>query len=451
MPDPTIDTDILIIGAGPAGMAAACAATACRIAPDTDSTHGQLSVTVLDDNPLPGGQIWRGGPAHADSAAGPWFRQFAASGAQLLSGASVVAPLAPNLLLINHAGQPRHVQYKKLILATGARELFLPFPGWTLPGVTGVGGLSALAKGGVPVRGKRIIFAGTGPLLLAAAEHLKSMGASVVLIAEQTSFTKLAKFGAGLISTPSKFWQAISLKSKLLGVPFKTNSYVTHAHRSGDALRVTLQIGGKTKTLDCDYLGCAYGLIANTELPRLLGCAITPEGFVQSDELQRTSQPDIYVAGEITGIGGVDKSIAEGLVAGTDVARTLLLFRYPSEKFADPRAATTHFMAALAARKFVPRLAQAFALRPELRQLAAADTIICRCEDIRLDQISACSSARDAKLQTRCGMGACQGRICGAALREIRGWTDASVRPPVFSSPLQTLLPLESANLPRNA
>ncbi|MGV8918641.1 MAG: NAD(P)/FAD-dependent oxidoreductase, partial [Pseudomonas sp.] len=168
--------ELLIIGAGPAGMAAALAAAPSGI-----------SILLLDDNPLPGGQIWRAGPhAHLPSSA-LRYRQALADllNIQVLNGTRVVAFAGAKCLLLENAERGWSLSYDKLILCTGARELLLPFPGWTLPGVTGAGGLQALIKGGMPVAGESLVIAGSGPLLLATAATATAAGAQVLQIAEQ--------------------------------------------------------------------------------------------------------------------------------------------------------------------------------------------------------------------------------------------------------------------------
>src|SRR5262249_5030468 len=157
------DFSTLIIGAGPAGLAAA-----------TSAALYTKNVALLDDNPLPGGQIWRQGSASLPPAqAVNWLARLQTSPITAIQQARVVTPLGPQSLLVEVAGEPLELHYEQLILATGARERFLPFPGWTLPGVMGAGGLQALVKGGLPIKGKRIVVAGSGPLLLAVAAYLK--------------------------------------------------------------------------------------------------------------------------------------------------------------------------------------------------------------------------------------------------------------------------------------
>ena len=200
--------DIVIVGAGPAGMAAAIAAR-----------KSDASVAVIDDNQTPGGQIWRAG--------GP-FPDFSSSGAQFIPGARVIDGDHARKQLTVETSEVFQIGYSKLILATGARELFLPFPGWTLPGVFGVGGLQALAKSGLSVAGKRIIVAGTGPLLLAVAAYLEQHGARVPLIAEQAGWRSLGAFATALLRHPSKIKQAMDIKKSILRTKYLPNCWVTN-------------------------------------------------------------------------------------------------------------------------------------------------------------------------------------------------------------------------------
>src|ERR1017187_9514134 len=135
---------ILIAGAGPAGIAAACAAAGSG-----------ASVVLLDDNPAPGGQIWRGEEKTPGGSKRDWMVRLSRFGARVYTATRAIAPIGPGLLLAERNCEPLLIHYGKLILATGAGELFLTFPGWTLPGVTGAGGLQALVHGGFSIAGKR--------------------------------------------------------------------------------------------------------------------------------------------------------------------------------------------------------------------------------------------------------------------------------------------------------
>jgi len=136
--------------------------------------------------------------------------------------------------------------------------------------------------------------------------------------------------------------------------------------------------------------------------------------------------PDVFCAGEPTGIGGVDCALVEGQVAGLAAAES-------------QGRARTLFGQRAAWHRFRANLHRTFAPRPELRQLAAPDTFVCRCEDVRLAELQKCESLRAARLQTRCGMGSCQGRTCGAAVQFLFGWENDSVRPPLFPVRLASL------------
>lgn len=405
---PRYEFDVLVIGGGPAGIAAAsCAA-------EIGSRVG-----IVDDNGTLGGQIWRGEAEDPrDSGFLKWIGRLRSTGASVLCGLRVFHQTAPGVLLAEGQDQICELRYGKLILATGARERFLPFPGWTLPNVMGAGGLQALVKRGLPIRGKRVVIAGTGPLLLAVAAYLRNKGALIAAICEQASGSSLAWFAVAMLRQPGKLVQGLQLGRELAGVRFATRSWPVAAEGDLALKSVTISHRGKSETIDCDYLGCGFHLVPNTELPLLLGCRIQ-DGFVVVDEFQKTTVHDVFCAGEPTGIGGVELSLVEGEVAGlAAIGRT--------------SGATKLFRKRAGMRKFARALDDAFRLRAELRGMASADTIVCRCEDVTYSALSQSRSWRAAKLHTRCGMGACQGRVCGPATQFHFRWNPDSVRPPVF-------------------
>jgi D-hydroxyproline dehydrogenase subunit alpha len=406
--------DVLVVGGGPAGLAAASSA----------AEHG-IRVGLIDDNPALGGQIWRQGIASAYPEAESWIRKLQSAGVEILCGARVFDHPSPNLLRAETHDELLELEYCKLVIATGARERFLPFPGWTLPNVMGAGGLQALVKSGYSVAGKKILVAGTGPLLLAVAAYLRTHGAEIGMICEQASLWSLTKFGFSLLKRREKIAQARSLRKQLSGVPFVTSSWPVAAEGDGILKAVLVSRGNKIEKVACDFLACGFHLVPNTELATLLGCRLE-QGFVGVDHIQQTSQAGIFCAGEPTGIGGVELSVVEGQVAGhaaagqEDLARSFFSIRQKVMKFADA-------------------LDRTFALRPELRELAAAETIICRCEDVTYGRLKVQTSWRAAKLQTRCGMGPCQGRVCGPQTEFLFGWSPDSVRPPIFPARVESL------------
>jgi len=209
--------DVLVCGAGPAGLAAARAAASRR-----------MRVGLIDAHSRPGGQVWRhdlrfGVPRAARRALAAATRV-----AHWLGGAQVVAA-EPGELLLERADGAARVRYQRLVIATGARELFLPFPGWTLPGVTGAGGLQALVKQGWPVAGRRVVVAGTGPLLLAVAAGLRKHGARVVAIVEQAPAARVRAFAWSLAATPATAVQALRLRLSLAGVAYRCGAFVAAA------------------------------------------------------------------------------------------------------------------------------------------------------------------------------------------------------------------------------
>ena len=406
--------DVLVIGAGPAGMAAVVRAAECGV-----------RVGVVDDNPTFGGQIWRGLQDEHGSEAERWRKRIDGVSIAKLFGQRIFHQPEPGVLLAEGTDNLHELRYRALIVATGARERFLPFPGWTLPNVMGAGGLQAMVKSGLPILGKRVVVAGTGPLLLAVAAYLRKHRAEIPIICEQTSWSNLARFGIAFWSNPGKIGQGLQLKKDLAGVPFAGNSWPVAAHGSTALEAVTVSRGGKPERIPCDYLACGFHLVPNVELPLLLGCKLA-NGYVAVDDFQQTTVPNIFCAGEPTGIGGVESSLIEGEVAGLaaaghgDEARALFGKRRRSRIFAE-------------------RMDHAFRLRKELASLASAETIVCRCEDALYSRLQEHPSWRSAKLHTRCGMGACQGRICGPATEFLFGWKADSVRPPIFPARIADL------------
>lgn len=406
MASETRQYDAVVVGAGPAGLAAATSAAACG-----------LRVAIIDDNPELGGQIWRGEMADdkkRSSAPLVVFRQ-----------TRVFDRSEPGVLLAEDQDRLWRFGYRKLILATGARERFLPFPGWTLPNVMGAGGLQALVKSGLPIAGKRVVVAGSGPLLLAVAAYLRKRGAEIPVLCEQASRPSLARFGAGLIAYPGKIAQSFALRRELAGVRFAANSWPVGAEGSEHLEAVFISRHGGIERIACDYLACGFHLVPNIELAALVSCEMQ-NGYVKVDEFQQTSVAGVFCAGEPTGIGGVELSVLEGRIAGFSAA-------------GQHETATQLFAARRRQQRFAQSLDRAFRLRAELKDLPDAETIVCRCEDVAHGRLKEHASWRAAKLYTRCGMGPCQGRICGPAVEFLFNWRSGSVRPPIFPVRFESL------------
>ncbi|WP_273823129.1 NAD(P)/FAD-dependent oxidoreductase [Pseudomonas asplenii] len=409
-------TDLLIIGAGPAGIAAALAAA-----------PSGARITLIDDNPLTGGQIWRDGP---QAKLPPLARQLRerlqhCANVQHHPATRVIARSGPKRLLLEDSQRGWQIGYDNLILCTGARELLLPFPGWTLPGVTGAGGLQALIKGGLPVNGERLVIAGSGPLLLASAATARQAGARIQRIAEQASRAAVAGFAAQLPRWPHKGLQAFALFDR----HYRTDTHVIAALGNDRLEGVRLRQHGRIVEVACERLACGFGLIPNSQLGQALGCALAGQA-IAVDDWQASSLADHYAAGECTGSGGSELALVEGAIAGhaavgeRQAARALWSRRARWQGFAD-------------------HLNRAFALDPRLKSLAEPDTLVCRCEDVSYAELLGHRDWREAKLASRCGMGACQGRVCGGATTYLFGWQAAAPRPPFGPARIDTLLHLD--------
>lgn len=479
-----IETDVLVVGGGPAGIASAVTVARCG-----------KKVLLVDDNPFLGGQIWRGGFNHlapkevneGKSSRNKYEKSYwqaelakelAAASKEILDSESAgqeealprkgLLALLPSAQVTCKADLPSGkrglflqqdlgasgkeyftketkpgpagnrkllVTFESLIMAVGARERFLPFEGWTLPGVFGAGGLQAMVKMGLEVRGKTVVLAGTGPLLLAVAELLQDRGAKVLQVAEQAPLAKVATLGKVLLKNPAKLRQGIALKWKLRKIPFSYQSWPikvvrqeaedgptrgieSQARQKAGHLLVTLQNGKKVETHICDYLGCGFGLIANLELPTMFGCAQSGD-FVTVDAKQQTSIAGLFAAGEVTGVGGVEKAVVEGEIAAYAACGHL----DDVERLQKKREANLQFANALA---------NVYSLCQEVKQLATDETCLCRCEGVTAGEMKKYTNWRGAKLLTRCGMGPCQGRICRPIAKTIFQWEEASSRPPLF-------------------
>lgn len=412
--------DVAVVGGGPAGIAAAVRAA---------EAPGARRVTLLDEGFRPGGQIWRSGAGMPPGRmARGWTQRLAAAGVDVRAGHAVVdvrRDAGRFTVLAEHSGAAVRTHTERLVIATGARERYLPFPGWTLPNVMGIGGAQALLKAGASFRGKRVVIAGSGPLLLPVAASLAEADARIVLVAEQAPRANILRFAASLWRSPARLAQAATLRAGFFYAPYATGIWAVSAE-GGDVLRsVVVTDGMTTRRIACDVLCVGFGLVPNTEVAQLLGCAVE-QGFVAVDERQSTTVSGVFCAGEPTGIGGVERSLVEGEIAGLAAAGAIV------------RAPLVARRASL--RRYAAALERAFVLRPELRSLARGDTVVCRCEDVRLRELDATWTARQAKLYTRAGMGACQGRICGAALQCLMGWTSDTVRPPIQPARLSTML-----------
>lgn len=411
--------DIAVIGAGPAGVAAAVAAASIG-----------KRVILLDESFRPGGQIWRHRTSGVPIEARPLLERLEALPVKVLSGASVFDAEAAWRLAVSQGEQRVAVEAAALVLATGARERFLPFPGWTLPGVMGAGGGQALLKEGLELNGEPVLLAGSGPLLLPVAASVRKAGGRLLGVLEQAPWKRVLGMVPLLVSRPPKARQALDLGWYLRGVPYRPGWWVAEALGQERLEAVRLTDGHRTEAIACRWLFCGFGLVPNVEAGRSLGCEGTQAGL-HVDEAQRTSVNGIFAAGEVCGVAGVDAALAEGAIAGLAAAGAWEPDSPAGRRLRKARAR---------ARDMGSRLEAVFALRPELRGLPHPDTIVCRCEDVPFGAIDPAWGARETKLCTRAGMGPCQGRVCGPILIYQFGRSQDSVRIPWKSAPLGHLI-----------
>jgi len=453
--------DLAVIGAGPAGVPAAV--TAARAG---------ARVTLIDENGLPGGQYFKQTVVTTAGDLPPLLAENFRQGRDLLADLS-----HPNITFLSHTlvwnltpdrtlslfgpDGPQTRTARQVIIAAGAHERVMPFPGWTLPGVMTVGGAQLLLKGQRLLAGRRILLAGTGPLLTVAGAQLLQAGANIAAVLELQPPGAMAAAARHVLGHWDKIGQAMRSGRQLqrAGVPVKFGHAVVRAlgenSVSGAVIARVDAAGhprpGTETTLDVDTILLNFGFAPDTRLTQLAGCDhhFAPElgGWAAvTDEAMQTTRPGIFAAGEVRGIGGVDAALPEGRLAGLSAARAL--------GHSIDTATGPLLRAARQARALIARLNVLFSPPTGLTALAAADTPVCRCEEIPAAEIRAAAQAgivtlNNLKPWTRAGMGRCQGRVCGSILahlladetgQPLAAVGQFTVRPPVKPVPLSAFL-----------
>ncbi|MBE1577385.1 NAD(P)/FAD-dependent oxidoreductase [Amycolatopsis roodepoortensis] len=433
--------NVVIVGAGPAGLAAA-----------EHALRAGAQVTVLDQAETPGGQYHRMLPG-AYAARRPervqhgWAefhrrrRVLSHPRCRWWPGSSVWAFDRAQKTVHVLRGQSDGAGRRRvtlvpdaLILATGAHDRTLPFPGWELPGVYTAGAAQALAKGERVAIGERVLVAGAGPFLLPVAESLLGVGAEVVAVLEANPLSTVRK---GWSSRPWRLAAQAGKAGELARyaatlarhrVPYRMGRAVIEARGAGRVHEVVTAkvradwsvVPGTERTYEVDAVCVGHGFVPQPELAVAAGCALD-EGFVRVDAAQRTTVDGVFAAGEITGIGGAVTAAAEGAVAGCVAAGA-----EPSPGLIRARDR------ALA---FAERLAAAHPIGAAWRGWLREDTIVCRCEETTYGELTraaedtVCPGPHALKLGTRAGLGPCQGRICGPTVSELCGGTERHHRP----------------------
>lgn len=448
-------TTVAVVGAGPAGMAAAVALA-----------EAGVPVTVLDTYAGPGGQYHRsrapgfarpttgdptGDPAADDQAtADPTvaaFRHHLAVGHLTLRSATTIWTATvddgshPFVLQLAGVGggpepSPATLCATSVVLATGATDRVLPFPGSDLPGIVTVGGAQALLKGQGLRVGERVVVAGSGPFLLPVAAALSAAGTQVAAVAEAQPLTALVRHAPVRWQHRATLAEGAGYAARLLRsrTPVLSRTAVTAARGDGRVEEVTLSrlgpqwapVPGQDRTVAVDAAAVSFGFVPQVGLPSLLGCDLAADPVwgdpvVTVDAHQATSVPAVFAAGEATGVAGAVGAAAEGALAGLAVAHALGAIDTPTlrERGRRPRRARARHQALAAA------LGRMYARPGGWVSWLTDETIVCRCEEVSYATVRRAivgldaADLRSVKLTTRSGMGRCQGRMCGDAVAGI--------------------------------
>lgn len=422
-------TDLIVIGAGPAGANAAI----------TANTHG-VDVHLFDEAPKAGGQVWRAPIDYIPKDNTPEAREgsalrdrLAASDVTFHTGQRVWSVLtkANGEFQVDSLGPdgPMTVQSPRLVAATGAYERIVPFKGWTLPGVMGLAAATVLLKSHGVVPGERPLIAGAGPLLLAVAASMLDAGVKPLAIIDLDSRLDWLMRLPALLTRPNLAargarWAACV---RMAGVPMLHRHTVRVVEGHNQVERVTVSpvdasgafTAGDDTHFDADALLVGHGLTPGGDIARLLGARMQLDplrgGYVpEMDAFGRTSIEGLFAIGDGAGVRGADAAVMAGQICGLTVAHSAgLLDTIRFEREIAPLLKTCNRQT-----RFSDAIGGALVLRSG--QVASVDesAVVCRCEDVTRGEIAAAGDAGASDLNqlkhfTRTGMGPCQGRMCG--------------------------------------
>ena len=413
--------DVLVVGAGPAGLGAAIAAA-----------EAGARVVVLDERDSPGGQYHKPlAASHVDAKPDGQFREGAALRARaeraavaIRTGATVWAAFGPAEIAVVEAGIAAVYQPRRLVLAPGAHECPVPLRGWTLPGVLTTGALQTLARAQRVSPSSRVVIAGNGPLNLQLACELVAGGVTVAAVIEAAAKPGLAQFRHALRmlgNAPGLAGQGLSYLAALerARVPVIWGAQVTALEGAERVALVHLDGRGGRRTIAADLVALNAGFQPETGLARALDLA---HDFVagglghlatRADADGRTSNPAVFAVGDGASLGGSRVALARGRIAGLAAARDLGL---------NAPADTAAARALGRAEGFQHALWALFAAPPP--RPPEDDVVVCRCEEVTAGRLRAeiaggLVSVAALKKATRAGMGRCQGRFCAATIARL--------------------------------
>jgi len=416
----------VIVGAGPAGVRAAQALAA----------HG-LRPVLVDEAPRAGGQVYRRPPAHFRRSPAELYGSEAARAVALHAAADALADRIdhrPDSLVWNaqggvldvlQRGRIERLPYDGLIVATGATDRVLPVPGWTLPGVTTLGGAQVALKFQGCAIGERVVLMGSGPLLYLVAYQYAKAGARVVAVLDSARLADQVAALPLMLTRPAILmkgaWYVAWLRAH--GVPIVRDARPLRIVGGERVEGVEFEQGDRLQAIECDAVGIGHALRSETQLPDLLGCRFAFDELQRAhlplrDAAGRSSVPGLYLAGDGAGILGADA--AEW--AGERAALALLEDRGLPVDAARARALEQR-LAGL--RPFRRGLERAFPFPIDWAARADDELIVCRCEHLSAGQLrrtvreTGADDINRLKALSRVGMGRCQGRMCGVAATEI--------------------------------
>jgi NADPH-dependent 2,4-dienoyl-CoA reductase/sulfur reductase-like enzyme len=445
------ETDLVIIGAGPAGLAAG-----------VEAARRGLRTLLLDENSAPGGRIWQAlehrGASDADEAAGlDLIRGFASSGAQVRYGAGVWGIEPDGVVFWSQDGVAHSLRARRILLATGTTERPMPIQGWTLPGVMTVGAAQiALKTGGLLPTGNTWI-AGQGPLtVLYAAQAIRAGGrlAGILDLSSRSGRWRALRYLPGAIGDVQKGrrWLGEIRRARVKVI----RATDLRAEGDGALHQISFSAGGRQRTEPADTLLLHDGVVPSIQITRALGCAHTWNEqqrcwWPEVDGWGETTVPGVVVAGDGAGVGGANSAVLSGQIAAIGSA-CALGFIDAATRDRDAAPLRARHRSAIASRPFIDAL---FAPRPIDPD---DDVLICRCEEVTAGAVRdavklGCQGPRQLKAFTRCGMGPCQGRMCGPAVADVlaraRGLHARDVEPYRARFPARPLTVGELAGLQR--